>query len=78
MGLNPDPGWRLRGAGRVEATMILFRDDAVLKHAYMQSGAPLKKARRSGRLRDRMHRQVDDDEHGSNWTQSLPVLMWSL
>ena len=78
MGLNP--GWRLRGAGRVEATMILFRDDAVLKHAYMQSGAPLKKARRSGRLRDRMHRQVDDDEHGSNsnWTQSLPVLLWSL
>jgi hypothetical protein len=66
--------------------MILFRDDAVLKQAYMQSGAPLNKARRSGRLQDRMHRQVDGDDHRQITSvegnselhgtapQSLPVL----
>ena len=82
MGLNP--GWRPGGEGWAEATMILFRDDAVLKHAYMQSGAPLKKARRSGSagqnaLIGRLMMMITSTE--GNWPQSLETVsyyLWSL
>ena len=59
--------------------MILFRDDAVLKHAYMQSGAPLKKARRSGSagqnaLIGRLMMMITSTE--GNWPQSLETVSY--